>query len=179
MNFEKDQEILKNPTEYDFKKEPKSHKQLPKPSKDQLAFKLEKNIFNLNYFWGGLKYNIKKKNRELEISQVWKSVSLPLAIVSSLLLFIFIVLGGLLVFNDLPSTIPLVFNSTEERWEQVDKSIIFVLGIFLGVLEFTSIQFIFKIVRQDKRLAYTFAWLITYLNLMLWFALSQIYTLIR
>jgi hypothetical protein len=176
MNVEKDS-ILKNPNETDFKSVKKIVSKISSQSDEQMHLPM-KRVTNFMLLLGSIKYRLKKRAVELEVYQAWKSISISFSIVTSFLTFFILSIGGVVVFKNLPTTIPLLYNSAEKRWDQADKSFIFVLAIFVGILELMSIQFILKIYNHDKRLSNTFSWLITYLNLMLWFAISQIYSLI-
>lgn len=169
---------LVNPTINDFDQD-YTDEEIPElAAEGQLSMPTGGIIATSKQLTGALRYRLKRRRDVTELSQLWQSIAIPFAIVSWLGVIVTLVIGGLIVFNDLPPSIPLIYDSANNRWEQVDKSIVFILALFIGLAEFLALRFITQIFRSDRRLALTFAFIIAFLNTMLLLAIAQIYSLI-
>ena len=159
-----------DPTEYE--------KKTGAISPDQLKFKVDDRLTKFRQFLSFLKMNIQKKGEALEVSMLWKSASLPFAIITFLVNILLILVGGIIFFDRIPPRIPLIYNSFANQWEQSDKTVIFIFGLLFVFFEILMIEFSIKIFFHDRRLSLTMNWILTFLNILLLIAILQIYNLI-
>ncbi len=170
---------LINPTPEDF-----SESDLQKSdeenlyTKDQLEMELYSPSDKIQKWVAISKMNLKKRNELLEISMLWKSPALPFAITSLVLDLLILIIGGIIAFNNIPPKIPLFYNSADKKWEQTDKSIIFIFPIFLFIIEAITINFVIKIFRYDRRLSMVSFWILTLLNILIFIIIAQFYSLL-
>ncbi len=173
---------LQNPDPEDYKAEltveDAVEEQPIEISKDQISLDLDNKTTKLKQFFNGLRTIFRKRNDLIEVSQIWKTPAFPFAIVSSVINFLFFLYVAIFRFNDVPPTVPVFYNSVNKNWNQVDKSLIFIFPITLAIASFIIIQFSSIIFRKDRRLALTMIWIHTYLNLMLFVAILQIFNLV-
>lgn len=125
-----------------------------------------------------VKMNLQKNSDMLEVSMLWRTPALPFAITSMVFNILLIGLGGVLKFSEIPPQLPVFYNSFERRWEQFDKSIVFIAPIFIFFTELLVIQFSIKIFRQDRRLSMVLCWILTLLNVLIFIIVTQIYSLV-
>lgn len=125
-----------------------------------------------------VKMKLQKNSDMLEVSMLWRTPALPFAITSMIFDVILMGLGGLIKFNVIPPQLPVFYNSFEQRWEQFDKSIVFIAPIFIFITEMLVIQFSIKIFRQDRRLSMVLCWILTLLNVLIFIIVTQIYSLV-
>lgn len=172
-------DILRNPDNSDFTESSvESDGNYFQVAEGQLQIPTGNVSSRLSRLLSGIRHNLRKRRDELEISLVWKSIAIPLAITTWFVNIFLVVIGGIVYFEKLPPTVPLIYDSLNNRWEQVDKSVIFLFMLFIGLAEFVLIQYVFSIFKFDKRLALTFSWIIVFLNAMLLIAILQIFSLI-
>jgi len=170
---------LNNPVEDDFKMESEvrpSEELLS--NKDQLIFPIDDVNQKFAGIVSGVRMNLKIQNEYLEISQLWKSPALALAIMSFLTAFVLLFIGGILNYNDIGPTIPLFYDSVSKQFIPVDKSLIFITAILIAVIESIIIRFTFLISTMDRRLSITMAWILFFLNILILASISQFYRII-
>lgn len=128
--------------------------------------------------FGDAKVVIKRRSIQLEVSTLWKSPALAFAVASNGII-VFLMLAGLFLnFSVIPPKVPLIYDNINQKWIQTDKSVLF---IFLGIVVFLEVLLInisIRVFRFDRRYAITLWWVMFYLNLLLFLAMSQIYLLI-
>lgn len=126
-----------------------------------------------------LRYRIKRRTEELEISMIWKSLAIPFAIVSTIFNFILVVGGSIVLFNKISPTIPFTYDYINSKAVDADKSVIFIFSIILLTIEILVINLAIKIFRTDRRLALAICWILGYLNIMLLISTVQIIGMIK
>jgi hypothetical protein len=149
-----------------------------KPSSDQLFFTIDSPSAKLQQVISSVKMDIKKKNEILEISMIWKNPALSFAICTMLIDVLILLVGGILKFNDIRPKIPLFYNAIDQRWDQIDKTIIFIIPLVLVPIELLIIHFTMSIFKQDRRLSITISWVLALLNLLILLIIGQFYTLL-
>lgn len=147
-------------------------------SEDQIELQIDDSSTKVQQFFAGTKALIKQRTKYFEISGLWRDPSLPFTIVSMVFVAMILLIGGIFQFNSIPLQIPFIYNYSEGTWNQADKAMIFIFPIFIIAIESTIIYFIMKLMKFDKRLAFTMCWVLTILNLLLLIAIGQIYFLI-
>ncbi len=144
----------------------------------QLQFETDDKLKQFKQFWGSLKSRLKRRNDFLEVSPLWKHASIPFSIVTflfNIFLFIYIIVFK---FGDIGPRIPFFYNAVDQTWEQIDKSIILIFPIFLLAVFVIQIRLLIIVFRQDRRLTLTIGWILTFVNILLFITMSQIYYLI-
>ncbi len=150
----------------------------PEVSKDQLQFKIDSRRVTFEQRLNSLKMFIRKRQEVLEISILWKNPGLPFAIVTLSFIVLLLIIGGIFEFDKIPLKIPFYYNSIDKHWEQIDKSIIFLIGFGLLIIEGFTASLVSKIFKTDRRLALVLCWMLTFLNLLILIGILQIYSLI-
>lgn len=174
-----DENLLSNPTPFDFpEREPEDEKDENLYSKDQLTMGIDKPSEKIQRIVSSSRMNLKKRNEILEISMLWKTPALPFAITTLILDLLVLIGGGIVLFNTIPPKIPLFYNSVDRKWEQTDKSIIFIFPVVLFIVEAVIINFLIKIFRYDRRLSLVSFWILTLLNVLIFIIISQFFTLL-
>lgn len=170
---------LVNPSTEDFAEgEKETTTQPQKASKEQLKFDIDTPLVRLRQRINTFKNYLRKRNDIIEISVYWKNPALPFAIVSGAFTVFAFFLIGIFNFNDIPPTIPIMYDFIENRWDSADKSAIFIFPIILLFFESLIIYNNFKIFEHDRRLAMVMSWLTTFLNVLMLIALGQISNLV-
>lgn len=146
-------------------------------SVDQISFEVDDRTERLKRTFEGTKYLVKRRSEFFEKNPLWRGPSLAFAIISNIFVVLILLIGGLILFNRLPPQIQFTYDPIEKNWDRVDKVFIIIFPIFLLVFESIIIYFITEIFNNDKRLATVMSWMVTLVNLLLLFALGQIFLL--
>jgi len=169
---------LINPSVNQFEKGEKYEHKTEVVHKDQLPLPVYSNSSFLLALYKNLKHFLKKRNEQMEVSQLWKSPALPFALVTTITVFLFPVVTSILLFSKIPAKIPLIYNNFSFQWEQSDKTMLFIFPTIILTVELFIIQGFVKTFFQDRRLSLGALWIITYINLLLLVAYVQIFRLI-
>lgn len=146
-------------------------------SVDQITLQVEDRSDRLKRTFEGTKYLVKRRSEFFEKNPLWKGPSLAFAIMSNAFIVLVLLIGGLVLFNRLPPQIQFTYDPIEKNWDRVDKIFIIIFPIFLVVFESIIIYFITEIFNNDKRLATVMSWLVTLGNLLMIFAIGQLFLL--
>ncbi len=147
-------------------------------SRDQLIFEITPKKPSLQDRLEFIRVYFERRQELLEISMLWKNPALPFMIVSLIAIAGILFIGGIFEFDRIPLSIPVFYNHVEKSWEQSDKSIIFIAGIVIVLIEGFLLNVITKIFRSDRRFALTLSWMVTFINALILIAALQIYALI-
>ena len=174
-----DDNLLTNPTPEDFQEDnQQSNYEENLYTKDQLQMDLYTNSNKLQTIVKTSKRTLKRRNEILEISMLWKTPALPFALTSLIIDLMLLVIGGIIFFNSIPPKVPLFYNSVDKRWQQTDKSIVFIFPIFLLLVEGVIINLLTKVFRHDRRLSLVCFWIVTLLNILIFIIVSQFFSLL-
>jgi len=146
-------------------------------SPSQLRFDITDKRTQANQLYSGIKHFLKKRRDIVEISQIWKSAALPFAIVSSIANILILFIGGIFNFDRFGPQIRIFYDALNQVPVMVDKVFLFIIPIVLTIFFVIQIRLISRIFRQDRNLAKTIAWIITFLNILFMLAIDQIYSL--
>lgn len=146
-------------------------------SPSQLRFDITDKRTQANQLFSGVKHILKKRRDIVEISPIWKSAALPFAMVSSLANILILFIGGIFNFDRFGPQIRIFYDAINQVPITVDKVFVFIIPILLTVFFVVQIRLISRIFKQDRNLAKTIAWTITFLNILFMLAIDQIYSL--
>lgn len=146
-------------------------------SPSQLRFDIVDKRTQANQLVSGIKHALKKRRDIVEISPIWKSAALPFAIVSSIANILILFIGGILNFDRFGPQVRVFYDAINQVPVTVDKIFTFIIPILLTIFFVIQIRLISKIFKQDRNLAKTIAWTITFLNILFMLAVDQIYSL--
>jgi hypothetical protein len=171
---------LINPSIQDFEHELESEYLEDKVPvlKDQIQLGVGNPRLSPATFIKSIKFKVKKRAEIMEFSTLWRDPAIPFSITSAIATVIVILGGTILSFNEIPPKIPFLFNAASNRWEQFDKSLMFVFPILLLAMELTVVHLAIKLFQHDKKLAISISWMIVFLNILLLIAIGQIFTLV-
>jgi hypothetical protein len=151
-----------------------------KQSRAQMGFGIDDRDEKLQQFVSSVKSRLKRRLDFVEVSKVWKSPSVPFMIVSFLFNIFILLIGGLFKFSSLPPRIQLFYEPLDKTWIPSDKFLVIVVVPIIVFCLFLILYRIIKIIfRIDHKLAETICWIITFFNVLLLIAVSQIYILNR
>lgn len=172
---------LINPSPDDFQDSKESYSQpaVAPVSKDQLNLGIEGTSEKFIRFVSGFRYKLSKRNDFIEASQMWKGPAIPFAIMSSIVSILMLTIGSIFSFGSISPKIPLFYDTVEEAWRLSDKSILFVIPIFLIFSEILILNFIIDTFRFNRRLSLTMAWVLTFINFLVQIAAVEIFGLIK
>lgn len=126
------------------------------------------------------KYEVKRREQEIELMPFWRGLGTPFAIVTSIAVFIMAFISQLLNFSNLGPTIPFFYNSSEGRWATgVEKSVILFLAIGYAIVIAIVMRLVFEIYKSDHRLSQTLSWVTAIINVLILFALGQLILLAK
>lgn len=145
---------------------------------EQIPLKLDSTDRKFRQTLGTLLDRLKYRRDEIKLSQLWNSPAFAFAIVTFLLNILTVVIGGIIQFNSLPSKINIFYDSVEGNWILLDKSAIFILPILYLTLFVTLLRIIILLAQKDKNFANAISWIITYLQVMLFITVGNIFRLI-
>jgi hypothetical protein len=148
--------------------------------RSQLGFNIDDRDEKLQQLVSSVKGKLKRRLDFVEVSKFWKSPSVPFMIVSFLTNIIILVLGGLLKFGSLGPKIQLFYEPLDETWIPSDK---FLVVVVVPIIIFSLFLILYRLVKvvfkSDNKLAEAICWIITFFNVLLLIAISQIYILNR
>jgi hypothetical protein len=151
--------------------------EVPQMPREQLGLKIDSPMRQARQRVGGARYKVRRRLELIETSAIWKTPAFPFAIVSSAFSLILMLSIIIFSYDDLPKKLPLIYNTTAETWNQIDKTAVVFFAIFLFTIQFLVINMGFKIFRSDKRLSITVAWMLSFVNFLLLIAVIQVYSL--
>jgi hypothetical protein len=124
------------------------------------------------------KYRLKSRQNELELQPFSKSFASILAVVSSLVLLLVLLIVAVFRFSQLPPELPLYYDASIETWQLIDKT--FIIGVPFAYLAWVGIllRLISLVFRYDRRLSIVGSWIVIIINLLTIFAIAQISSLI-
>lgn len=155
-----------------------SNEQAEYKSKDQLSFAVDNRKIKSKQQISTIKHKLKRRLEFIEVSQLWRNPGVSFMIVTGVFNTLTLLIGGILVFSKLPPKLQLLYDPIEETWfRDQDKSIVIIMPIFLAGLTVIQFKLISTVFKGDRRLGITLSWLLTFLNVFLLIAISQIYRL--
>lgn len=170
---------LQNPRAEDFSNEEiEENIESVRNSKDQLQFDIQNSGERIAGIISEVKMGLKKQSEVAEILMIWKSPGIVFALVTLVAIVLFLMLWGILNFNNIPPTIPLLYDPIERHFIAVDKSFIFISAISLAIIEGIALRYMFIIANHDRRLAVVMGWILYFLNILILAGIGQLYTII-
>lgn len=123
------------------------------------------------------KYKLLSHQMEIELLPFWKSFSCILAMTTSAVFVIILVIGGIIKFNSLPPEVPLYYDQSINTWHVTEKSSIFFFALLYAVANIAIVRLVFEVYKFDRRLSNVCNWIIVFINLISYFAIGQIISL--
>jgi|GEM_PF-5258564 len=122
---------------------------------------------------------LRRREEELQLQPQWRSPALAFLMASSIAAGPLMFVIGLLLFGRMGSRVPLFYNqlASGSKWIQVDKTILLLLPLVLGVILYILIKALTEIYKIDRRLANLLCLLISLFNACFILALAQIFSL--
>lgn len=148
-------------------------------SKDQLKLQIDSAPKRFTQFVNGLKYRLSQRNDFLEASQMWKGPAIPFAIMSSIFSILMLTIAPIFSFGSISPKVPLFYDTVGETWYLSDKSMLFVVPVFLIFSEILILNFIVDTFRFNRRLSLTMAWVLSLINVLIQIAAVEIFVLIK
>lgn len=129
-------------------------------------------------FFSNLKYQLKRREAEIELMPFWRGLGMPFALVTTVATFILMFGLGLLKFNSFGPQIPFYYNAIDGKWEDANKSLLLFIPIVYVIVMSVALRLVYDIFRYDHRLSNIMSWVITAMNILIIVAVGQIYSLI-
>jgi hypothetical protein len=175
----KSDNLLSNPALEDFENSKEQSKEEEVPVlKGQMYLDLGNTGVSPQQFIDNTKIKLRKRATVMEFSSMWRNPAIPFALTSMVLTALIIIVGGIIVFNNIPPRIPFFYNSGTNHWEQFDKAFLVFLPVGLLAIQMIILNYAIKLFHHDRKLSISISWVIVFLNILLLIAVGQIYTLI-
>lgn len=154
----------------------------PRPVQKEQADKMQLELPTpeqpkIQEFFSGLKYQLKRREAEIELMPFWRGLGMPFALVTTVACFVIVFIFGLIKFNTFGPEIPFYYNAIDAKWEHATKSIILFIPIVYIIIMTIALRLVYDIFRYDHRLSNILSWVITVVNILILVAVGQIYSL--
>lgn len=170
---------LVNPSLEDFKEEEVAVNEEKIPVlKGQIHMDLGNDGITPKKIVGVTKMKMRKRAAIMEFSSMWRNPSLPFSISAIVTTALIILVGAIIEYDRIPPRIPLFFNPSTNRWDQFDKSFVFIFPVIFFLVQLFVVHLTIKIFNYDKKLSISISWILVFLNILLLVSVGQIYTLI-
>ena len=173
---------LRIPTVDDVEKKHKKNVQVnPNPNKvykEQMHFELDAPQVKIKQIWNTILDKLKYRADMMKYSLLWHDPSLSFSIMSFLLNILTLLFGAIFFFNDLPLRINFFYDSLNNKWILLDKSVIFVFPFFYLIFFIVILRMIIYIVKKDKNFVNMISWIMTFLNSLLFISIGMIFKLV-
>lgn len=124
-----------------------------------------------------IKRKVRSLETKLEIMPFWRNFSFVFMLLSSICFPAIMVIIMVYYFNDLPSKIPVFYDTQSDARIGVDKGLAVLLPIFVGISNLILLNMLHSIFHFDRRLAQVISFSINIGNILLIIAFVQIISL--